>query len=469
MSAEAAPLTTARKKRGRWAVIAIGALVVIIAIVTFVTLSRPHKSATSGLATAKATNRTINVMVSGSGSSMGADSVEVNPQINGTVKTLAVSLGDTVTAGDTLYTISSDSAKNSYLQAKAALLSSEQNVSSASGQLESAEGQLYNAKTQKIQAQDKIDQLKSAPATTTAAENNLKIAKRELHSASESIDNAEIGVDTAELGLASARANLKTSQNSYNTAKSNLDETVVTAPSGGVITALPISVGSAVSAGTSSSSSSGSGSSGSSSAGASGASSTGSGSSSSSSGGSGSSITITDMSSMQVQMTVSEVDVPKVAVGQKATITFDAISGKTFPGSVKSILPNATTSSGVVNYIVYIKLDDLDPSLRTGMTATVDIQTQTVADALSVPSSAVKTDNGAKYVLVVDGAGNTRRKTVKIGVSDDTYTQITEGITGGTIVVTSSETTATTGASRGGGPFGGGPGGGGPGGGQGGN
>lgn len=155
-------------------------------------------------------------------------------------------------------------------------------------------------------------------------------------------------------------------------------------------------------------------------------------------------------------MTVSEVDIPKVSVGQKATITFDAISGKTFSGSVKSILPNATTSSGVVNYTVYVKLDDIDSSLRTGMTATVDIKTQTVANALSVPSAAVKTDTGTKYVLAADSAGNTRRKSVTIGVSDDSYTQITSGISAGTVVVTSSQATATTNASGGGGPFGGG-------------
>jgi RND family efflux transporter MFP subunit len=165
------------------------------------------------------------------------------------------------------------------------------------------------------------------------------------------------------------------------------------------------------------------------------------------------------MNSLQVEMTVSEVDIPKVSVGQKATITFDAISGKTFSGSVKSILPNATTSSGVVNYTIYVKLDDIDPSLRGGMTATVDIKTQTVANALSVPSSAVKTDNGTKYVLAADNAGNTQRRTVKIGVSDDTFTQILSGISAGTAVVTSSETTGTTRAASGGGPFGGGPGG----------
>jgi multidrug efflux pump subunit AcrA (membrane-fusion protein) len=160
---------------------------------------------------------------------------------------------------------------------------------------------------------------------------------------------------------------------------------------------------------------------------------------------------------MQAEITVSEVDVPKVSVGQKAAITFDAIARKSFGGKVKSILPNATTSSGVVNYTVYIKLNSVDEALRTGMTATVDIATQSVNDALAVPSSAVRTEGSTKYVLVVDGSGATQRKDVKVGVSDDTYTQILSGITQGTVVSTEAATATTTSGSRGG--LGGGPGG----------
>jgi multidrug efflux pump subunit AcrA (membrane-fusion protein) len=399
-------------------------------------------------------------MVSGSGTAVAADSVTVNPQIDGTVKTLAVSVGDTVTAGDKLYTISSDTAKNAYLQAKGSLLSSKKDVSSARSQLEQNESQLYSAKTTKIQAQKKVDTLASLPETSTGYSYNLKIAKRELHAASENVDSAETSVRTAEIGLSAALANKRSSQNSYNTAKKNNAQTVVTAPIDGVITALPISVGSAVAAGTSSSSSSG-GSTSSGSSAANGSSTTGS-SSSSTSGGSGSSITITDMGSMQVEITVSEVDVPKVSVGQRAVITFDAIAGKSFGGKVKSILPNATTSSGVVNYTVYIKLDSVDEALRTGMTATVDISTQHVTDALAVPSSAVRTEGSTKYVLVVDASGATQRKDVKVGVSDDTYIQILSGITQGTVVSTEAATaTTTSGGLRGGGPggAGGGPGG----------
>ena len=99
MSAEAAPQTAARKNRGRWAIIAVGVLVITIAVIAFMVLARPKKAATSTASTAAASTRTIDVTVSGSGTSVAADSVTVNPQIDGTVKTLSVSVGDTVTAG----------------------------------------------------------------------------------------------------------------------------------------------------------------------------------------------------------------------------------------------------------------------------------------------------------------------------------------------------------------------------------
>jgi multidrug efflux pump subunit AcrA (membrane-fusion protein) len=120
------------------------------------------------------------------------------------------------------------------------------------------------------------------------------------------------------------------------------------------------------------------------------------------------------MGSLQVELTVSEVDIPEVVESQPATVTFDAISGKEFTGSVKSILPNATTSSGVVNYTVYVELDDVDPRLRTGMTASVDILTDNATNVVAVPSAAVKTDNGSKYVLVVGPDNQTTHKTVTV-------------------------------------------------------
>lgn len=455
MDAVAAPLTAARKKRGRWVIVgSIVALLAVVGVAFSLTMGRSGPGASASLSTAKATKRTITVAVSGTGSIYAANSVTVNPQISGEVEELYVSLGETVTAGEKLYRISDSDAENALLKAKASLLQSKQNLVKARSSYKEAKSQLYNANTEKISAQAEVDRIKSEPATTTGHSTNLKLAKRKLSSAKQSVSTASLGVSSASLGVEAAEANLASAQDSYNSAKEDSDETLVTAPSDGIITALPISVGSAVSAGTNSSSassdsgSSGSGSSASGASGASGSAASGSSSSSSSSG-SGSSITITDMDSLQVSLSVSEVDIPKISIGQKASITFDAISGKTFTGSVKSIMPNATTSSGVVNYTVYLKLDQLDTQMRTGMSATVDIETTVASNVVAVPSAAVKTNNGSKYVLVVGPGGTTTNKTVTVGVTDDSYTQIVSGIAEGTVVSTGAASASSSGSSSG--------------------
>jgi multidrug efflux pump subunit AcrA (membrane-fusion protein) len=99
------------------------------------------------------------------------------------------------------------------------------------------------------------------------------------------------------------------------------------------------------------------------------------------------------------------------------------------------------------------------------MSATVDIETTVAADVLAVPSAAVKTNNGAKYVLVVGPNGATTNKTVTVGVSDDAYTQIVSGIAEGTAVSTgaaSSSGSSSSSTRSGGGFMSGGPGGGAP-------
>jgi HlyD family secretion protein len=86
-------------------------------------------------------------------------------------------------------------------------------------------------------------------------------------------------------------------------------------------------------------------------------------------------ITIGDLGQLQIETTdLSEVDVARVREGQSAQITFDALPGQTFDGTVKRIAPMSTAGQGGVNYTVIVALDEADPALRWGMTAFVDIQ-----------------------------------------------------------------------------------------------
>ncbi len=86
-------------------------------------------------------------------------------------------------------------------------------------------------------------------------------------------------------------------------------------------------------------------------------------------------VTVGDLSTLQVETTdLGEVDVAQVAVGQKVTVTFDAIPGQSFSGQVSRISPLGETSAGEVRYTAVIGLDEVTPAIRWGMTARVSIE-----------------------------------------------------------------------------------------------
>jgi len=86
-------------------------------------------------------------------------------------------------------------------------------------------------------------------------------------------------------------------------------------------------------------------------------------------------VTLGDLTTLRVETTdLTEIDVVRVAVGQKATITLDALPEQVLTGHVTRVLPMPTTSAGGVHYTAIIALDQLDPAIRWGMTAFVSIE-----------------------------------------------------------------------------------------------
>lgn len=175
-----------------------------------------------------------------------------------------------------------------------------------------------------------------------------------------------------------------------------------------------------------------------------------------------------------VELSLNEVDAAKVKVGNKATLTFDAIDDLSLTGSVAQVDSVGAVSQGVVSYKVQISLDTQDVRVKPGMTVNASIQTDVHTDVLTVPSSAVKTTNGVSVVQVftppladTGGTAGVVSKTLPVpvqvttGISDDTNIEILSGLTEGEQVVTrtisgtaAAATTRTTTTNRGG--FGGG-------------
>jgi multidrug efflux pump subunit AcrA (membrane-fusion protein) len=86
-------------------------------------------------------------------------------------------------------------------------------------------------------------------------------------------------------------------------------------------------------------------------------------------------VTLGDLSALRVETTdLDEIDVAKVAVGQDASVSFDALPERVFYGRVTRISPMSEPGTGGVNYTVVVELDDIDPLIRWGMTAFVYIE-----------------------------------------------------------------------------------------------
>ncbi|HTY39531.1 MAG TPA: HlyD family efflux transporter periplasmic adaptor subunit, partial [Candidatus Paceibacterota bacterium] len=168
-------------------------------------------------------------------------------------------------------------------------------------------------------------------------------------------------------------------------------------------------------------------------------------------------------------LTLNEVDIANVKLGEKATLTFDAVPDLTLTGTVVQMDTIGTVSQGVVSYGVQIALDAGDPAIKPGMTVTASIITTAHPDVLLVPNSAVKTQGSSSYVEMLDGVtasatGNgtqtvttsatPRRQMVQVGLSNDTMTEITSGLKAGDLVITKTsngaKTTTATSVSTGG-------------------
>ena len=154
------------------------------------------------------------------------------------------------------------------------------------------------------------------------------------------------------------------------------------------------------------------------------------------------------------EISLNEVDAAKVKIGQKATLTFDALPDSTLTGKVSEIDTVGTVSQGVVSYNVKIVLDMDDERIKPGMSVAADIIVDAKQDVLLVPNSAVKSQQNVYYVQLMEGpegkqasygASNTlRSQQVEIGLSNDTMTEIVSGLKEGNVVITSAISSTQT-------------------------
>jgi len=139
-------------------------------------------------------------------------------------------------------------------------------------------------------------------------------------------------------------------------------------------------------------------------------------------------LVLSDIDQLQVVAMFNESDAAELQDDANVEITFDALPDVTVPGTIASVAPSGTSVAGVISYYVTVNLDKTDPRLKAGQTATVNVLTDDERpDVLSVPSSAVRTENAVSRVTVVEG-DQTRSATIEIGAASGGRTEVVSGL-----------------------------------------
>ena len=370
---------------------------------------------------------TLIVSVSATGNAISSNYIDVSSQANGIVKEVYVKDGDMVSQGQKIAEITLDQTgiKNQ-TQAWANYLSAKNNVDSASANQYSLQSDMFNKWKDYMElAQNSTYQNSDgSPNTTNRALPEFYIAQDDWLAAEAKYKSQQAVISQAQSSLSNAWATYQ------------LTSSTVTAPDAGKINNITIIPGMPLSS----------------------TSSTGTNGSSTST---SNRVTVIQKEGTPIiTANLTEIDVPTIKVGQKATVTFDGIKDKTFTGKVAAVDRIGSISNGVTSYPVTISLDTQVAEVLPNMSAVANIITQTKDDVLLVPVAAVTTTDGISTVRVMKN-GAPQTVNVEIGTSSDTQVEIISGISEGDTVVTgtTSSATATTGTTSVFSTFGGGRGG----------
>ncbi|HQU07965.1 MAG TPA: efflux RND transporter periplasmic adaptor subunit [Candidatus Paceibacterota bacterium] len=242
-------------------------------------------------------------------------------------------------------------------------------------------------------------------AALSADVSNVPSANRTLVEAQASLSELQAGATA--LSIQSAQLAIQQKELALTQAQQTLANTVVRAPFSGIVAALAVQKYQTISNGTA--------------------------------------VATMVSDNQNVDISVNEVDAAKLKVGEKATLTFDALPNVSVGGTVSSVNMLGSVSSGVVSYDAVITFDTPNTQVLPGMSVTANIITGSQT-GLVVPQSAVKTVGSQNYVEVFSSANNRSvagassvlptRVPVTTGLSDNSNIVIENGLRAGEEVVT---------------------------------
>lgn len=351
---------------------------------------------------------TILSTISASGQVTSSNNAAVNTNATGVVNTIFAQNGQQVNAGDPIAELTLDmESQQRYTQALSSYQSAQNSLSSAKAQQYSLQAAMFGKwdTFKELAESDSYQNDDGTPNYENRALPEFHIPEKEWLAAEAQYKNQEKVVAQAQTAVNSSWYSLQQAS------------PTIYAPISGKVSGLTLQVGSVIS-------------------------STGTNSDSSTITSQKVASIVTEASPM-VSVNLTEIDVTTISVGDKATLTFDALSDKTFTGKVVSIDTIGSVNSGVTNYPTLIALDVEDTKILPNMSTSASIITDSKQNTLVVPISAVQTQDGESYVKVMKN-GQIQEVTVETGISSDTNIEIISGLTEGQTVVTSTVSTGSS-------------------------
>jgi HlyD family secretion protein len=344
-----------------------------------------RKGAAPNVTTAPVSRGAIVEVVSATGTLQALTTVQVGTQVSGTIAWLGADFNSLVKKGQVIARLDP-----SLLDAQ---------VQQAEATASRVAADVDNARVQLADAQQKF-------------ERSRELAAKQLVSKSD-FDAAKLAVDTGQAQLRSAQAQLVQAQASLDQARVNREHAVITAPIDGIVIQRSVDIGQTVAA-------------------------------------SLQSPTIfqiaADLTRMQVNASIDESDIGRIAPGQRVSFHVDAYPGETFMGTMTQVRLQPTVVQNVTTYSAIIDVPNPQLKLKPGMTATVNVEIARRDDVMRVPSAALRftptAETLAAFGQAAEAAVTTRGPQkrvwtladgrlaavpVTVGLADGQFTEITAG------------------------------------------
>ncbi|MBT3174766.1 MAG: HlyD family efflux transporter periplasmic adaptor subunit [Lentimicrobiaceae bacterium] len=422
----------AKSKKRVWLLISI---VVVVTVVTVLAIKKGNNSKSTKVATEFVELRKIVETVSANGKIQPAKDIKISPFISGEVVELYVKEGEFVEKGYKLARIDPEIYLRAYEKTEASLKTSQANQANSNARLSQSKAQFVKSELDFKRSKTLWDKKVISDSDFETAKSNYDVSKADVAAAKESYKSSQFQVS-------SARASLKE-------AKENLNRTTIYAPNDGTVSKLSVDVGERVTGASTFSA--------------------------------GTEIMrIADLDILEVNVEVNENDIVRVNLLDTAIIEVDAYLNRDFKGLVTEIATSANTvgvsADQVTNFDVKIKM--LKPSyedlirtdaaisspFRPGMSATVEIETETAVNIKTIAIQAVTTradtsgrvktakekreeerlssekgvaksnDKIEEYVFLLED-GKAKLIKVKTGIQDNKYIEVTEGLKDGDEVI----------------------------------